>query len=348
MAVNQQIQSYTTKRILIIGISLILLFTLILAGMAMGSTRIGGNEIISSLLGGGKQISRQILFNIRLPRLLSAIIAGLALSVSGSVIQTVIRNPLGSPYTLGLSAASAFGAAFAIVIIGAFTPGTSALSGSPYLITLSAFIFGMLCAFLITVFARWKGATPQTLVMAGIILGSLFSSATSLLQYVSSDVELSSVISWMFGDLGKATWEKTIIQTTITLPVLLYFIFNAFNYNSLNAGDEVAASLGVKVNRLRMVSVMLASLCAAVTVAFFGIIAFVGLVVPHITRWIVGYNERFVLVCSAIFGGIFLLLSDIISRTIIAPIVIPVGILTSFIGAPFFIFLLVRNIQKSS
>jgi len=327
-----------------------LLLILGLWGISMGSSALSFLEVIKSISGQGDEVVSQVVFNIRLPRVLAAVMTGAALSVAGAVIQTVIRNPLGSPFTLGLSAASAFGAAFAIVVGGALgtqvSGGWAGMSDFPWIITLSAFIFGMLCAFLISGFARWRGATPEILVMAGIILTSLFQSGTSLLQYLSTDVELASVISWMFGDMAKATWNKVFIQFVVVLPAIVFFVLNAFNFNALNAGDEVAKSLGVNVDRLRLVAVMVASLCAAVATAFFGIIAFVGLVVPHLTRWMVGYNDRVVLVGSTLLGGAFLLLADIASRTVVAPIVIPVGIVTSFVGAPFFLFLLIRKVRK--
>ncbi len=345
MNLDNQLQKHNIKKILAILIALAVLVFLMISGAALGSSSLSIHEVVNTLFGKGTELSNQVVLNIRFPRVIAAVLGGLALSASGSAIQTVIRNPLGSPYTLGFSAAAAFGAALIIVIIGAGT--LTNVQHKPYIITISAFIFSMLCALLITGFARWKGTAPVTLVMAGIILTSLFSSATSLLQYVSSETELASIVSWMFGDLGKATWNKCMIQLLLTIPPYLFFIYNAWNYNALNAGDESASSLGIKVNKLRLFTVLLAALCASVTVAFYGIIAFVGLVVPHITRWLIGNNEQFVIFASGIIGAIFLLLSDIAARTIAAPIVIPVGIITSFIGAPFFLILLIRRTKKA-
>ncbi|MGM0375631.1 MAG: FecCD family ABC transporter permease [Bacteroidota bacterium] len=338
------------KNILFPVVMIVFLMALAVWGISEGSSALSVQEVLKTISGKGSEVARQVVFHIRLPRVLAAILTGAALSVAGAVIQTVIRNPLGSPFTLGLSAASAFGAAFAIVVGGALgtqMAGTWAgISEMPWVVTLSAFVFGMLCAFLIAGFARWRGATPEILVMAGIILTSLFQSGTSLLQYISTDVELASVVSWMFGDLAKATWNKVLIQVIIVGPAVGFFVLNAFNFNALNAGDEVAKSLGVNVDRLRLIAVVIASLCAAVATAFFGIIAFVGLVVPHLTRWLVGHNDRVVLIGSTLLGGAFLLLADIVSRTVVAPVVIPVGIVTSFVGAPFFLFLLVRKVRK--
>ncbi|WP_291861325.1 iron ABC transporter permease [Marinilabilia sp.] len=348
---RRQLRNHRYRRTLFLILSVLSLLILMVWGISMGSSLLSLADVGDTLTGGGSEIVKQVVFQIRMPRVLAAFATGAALSVSGAVIQTVIRNPLGSPFTLGLSAASAFGAAFAIVVLGAVGAGASARFGNlaqmPWVITLSAFLFGLICALLITGFARWRGATPEILVMAGIILTSLFQSGTSLLQYISTDVELASVISWMFGDMAKATWDKVVIQFVVLVPAVLYFVLNAFSFNALSTGDEVAKSLGVNVERLRLFAVVVASLCAAVATAFFGIIAFVGLVVPHVTRWLVGYNDRIVLVGSVVLGGAFLLLADIISRTIMAPVVIPVGIVTSFVGAPFFLFLIIRKVRKS-
>lgn len=336
------------KRSIILTGAAIALLLLMVAALSIGSSGISLRQMGLSVLSDEDVAVRQILFNIRFPRVLAAVLAGAALSVSGAVIQTVIRNPLGSPYTLGLSASSMFGAALAIVALGYMAQMGMAqnLQHNPYIVTASAFVFGLLCALLITGFARWRGATPETLVMAGIILSALFGSATSLMQYVSNDVELAAIVSWMFGDLGKATTQNTYIVLFVVLPSMAYFLANTFNLSTLNAGDEVATSLGVKVNRLRMITVMVASLVTAVTVAFYGVIAFVGLIIPHVTRKLVGFNERPVIIGSAIFGALFLLASDLLARTLLAPVVIPVGIITSFVGAPFFLYLLFNRIKK--
>lgn len=348
---GQQLKNYRVRQFLLVTLAILLLLIISIWGIWEGSAQLSAEKLFKVLTGKGDAISNQVVFYIRMPRVMAAIATGAGLSISGAVIQTVIRNPLGSPFTLGLSAASAFGAALAIVVFGAIGANagledSGVMFDVPWLVTLSAFLFGLLGAVLITGFARWRGATPEILVMAGIILTSLFQSGTSLLQYVSTDVELASVISWMFGDMAKASWPKVGVQFLVLIPAMAFFVYNSFNFNALSAGDDVAGSLGVNVNRLRLIAVMVASLCAAVATAFFGIIAFVGLIIPHVTRWLVGYNDRIVLITSAILGGVFLLMADILSRTVVAPVVIPVGIVTSFVGAPFFLFLLITRVGK--
>jgi iron complex transport system permease protein len=156
-------------------------------------------------------------------------------------------------------------------------------------------------------------------------------------------VQLASIIFWTFGDLGRVSWDEFYILVIVIIPGLIFFIYNRWNISAMNSGDETANSLGVNVEKLRIQMMLVASLTTAVSVSFFGIIAFVGLVVPHIVRRLVGNDERFLIPASALFGGSFLLISDIIARTIISPIVLPVGILTSFIGAPLFIYLLIKG-----
>ena len=189
---GEALQRSRLKHFLFLLFLVLLLLVFALWGISQGSSSLSFSEVLNTLSGQGSQVARQVVINIRLPRVLAAIVTGAALSVSGAVIQTVIRNPLGSPFTLGLSAASAFGAAFAIVVAGALGAQMSGvwsgISEIPWIVTLSAFVFGMLCALLIAGFARWRGATPEILVMAGIILTSLFQSGTSLLQYISTDV----------------------------------------------------------------------------------------------------------------------------------------------------------------
>ncbi len=343
--------SYTRKKLLFITITILLLIFFILVGITFGSVRITIGDIFSVLFGQSNEVNSQIILNIRLPRVLSAVIAGMALSVSGAAMQSILRNPLGSPFTLGISNAAAFGAAFAVIVFGAGSMHSNAsdsvIFNNPYIITISAFFWSLVSTFIILLMAKFKGATPETIILTGIVVGSLFIAATTGLQYFADDIELASIVFWTFGDIGRATWTDFIILLIVIIPAFLFFLKNRWNYNSLDSGDETAKSLGVNVERVRIWGMIVASLATSFAVSFFGIIAFVGLVVPHIVRRIIGSDERFLIPASAVFGGMFLLLSDTIARTIISPIVLPVGILTSFIGAPLFIFLLLKGKGRS-
>ncbi len=348
--VKKAYKSYTRRKLLFISATTILLIILILVGITLGSANISFRNVIQSVFSESAYVNQQIILNIRLPRVLSAILCGISLSVSGAAMQSILRNPLGSPFTLGISNAAAFGAAFAVIIFSAGSMQSSStdsvLINNPYIITISAFFWSMVSTMLIIFVARIRGATPENMILTGIIAGSLFLALTTGLQYMANDVELAAIVFWTFGDLGRASWKEFYILLIVLIPVISYFFYNRWNYNVLDSGDEPAKSMGINVGRIRLWGMILASLATAVTVSFFGIIAFVGLVVPHIVRRLIGGDERFLIPGSAIFGGAFLLLSDIVARIVISPVVIPVGIITSVIGAPIFIFLLLKGIGK--
>ncbi len=347
---EKQYSRHIGRKHTLIAILLILLVISAIAGMVLGSAEVGWKAMVETLGSQASAIEQQIIVNIRLPRILSAIITGAALAVSGAAMQSILKNPLGSPFTLGISNAAAFGAAFAVIILGAGTTQSGSANpvilNNPYAVTASAFLWSLVSTGIIFLLARYKGATPEVMILTGIILGSLFSAGMTALQYFGDDIEISTVVFWTFGDIGRASWRDFNILLLVVIAAMVIFIRNRWNYNALDAGDEVAKSLGVNVERTRLVGMVTASLATAIAVSFFGIIAFVGLVVPHIVRRLIGGDERYLIPASAIFGGVFLLVSDIVARTIVAPVVLPVGILTSFLGAPLFLYLLIKGIGK--
>ena len=340
-------EEYVSKKMLFIVISVLLLFLFTIVSISLGSADIGIKDILGSFTGNSPDWKSQIIWKIRVPRVLSAILAGLGLAVAGASMQSILRNPLGSPFTLGISQAAAFGAAFAVIVLGAGMTYSSSsdavIINNPYLITITAFGFSLLSTVAILMLSKLRDATPETMVLAGIALGSLFTAGMTSLQYFASDVELASVIFWTFGDLGKATWRDFFILAAVVIPTMMYFIKKSWDFNALDGGDETAKSLGVNVEKVRVKGMLAASLVTALIVSFFGIIGFVGLVVPHIVRKIIGGNERFLIPASALFGGVFLLASDTAARTAISPVILPVGILTSFLGAPLFLYLLIKG-----
>lgn len=348
--VSRSYVKYTHRKTLFIIFCLLILVLALFTGISLGAADISISDSFIYLFSSEDHVKHQIILHIRLPRVIAAILCGMALSVSGTAMQSILRNPLGSPFTLGISNAAAFGAAFAVVIFGAGSMQSSAndsvLINNPYIITISAFFWGLVSAVLILLVAKARGATPENMILTGIIAGSLFIALTTGLQYVADEVQLAAIVFWTFGDLGRASWQEVWIMTAIVVPVISYFMAYRMSFNILDSGDEPAKSLGVNVNRLRTSGMILASLATAAAVSFFGIIAFVGLVVPHIVRRIIGSDERFLIPATAIFGAAFLLMSDIIARTILSPVVIPVGIITSIIGAPLFIFLLIKGIGR--
>jgi len=278
---------------------------------------------------------------------LAAVVAGAGLSVAGCVMQNILRNPLASPFTLGVSQGAAFGAAVGIVAMGAGSTQSTAtdavLINNPYLVTLSSFWAAMAATLVILLLSRYKGVSPEAMVLAGGALGSFFSACTIILQYFASDVQVASIVFWTFGDIGRASWRDFIIMAVVTAAAQFYFMLNRWNYNALDSGEETAWGLGVNVEKIRLCSMSLASLVSAVAVSFLGIIGFIGLIGPHMMRRLLGGDHRFLIPASSVVGGLLLLASDTLARTVIAPVVLPVGAITSFLGAPLFLYLLFRG-----
>lgn len=345
--IQREYEKYVKKRETFLIVTIISILIFILIGLSLGPIQTTIFDIFFVLFGQTSGNLGAIVWNLRMPRVLSALLAGMALALSGVAMQSILRNPLGSPFTLGISQAAVFGVSFAVIILGAGSVHSSSsdavLINNPYIVTLCAFGMCLISTFVILLLVKFKNAKPETLILMGVILGSLFSALTTAIQYFGDDVQVASIVFWTFGDLSRATWSDFILLAIINLPAGIYFMKNAWNYNVLNSGDETAESLGVNTERIRIVGMIVASLTVSVVVAFFGIIAFVGLVVPHIVRRIIGGDERHLIPASCLFGGLFLLISDTIARTIISPLVLPVGVLTSFLGAPLFIYLLLKK-----
>ncbi len=287
------------------------------------------------------------IWNIRMVRIFGALIAGAGLAVAGTVMQCILRNPLASPFTLGISSASAFGASFAIIFLGAGSSLTNVVSiNNPYITTVCAFVFSLLATGLILLLTKITRVSPETMILAGVAISVMFSAGLSFMQYIATDSQLGNIVAWTFGDLGKATWSWNTIILLVFLPVVLYFFYKRWDYNALDAGEDTAKGLGVNTSRERIVGMLLTSILSAVIVSFFGIIAFIGLLGPHIARMIIGSDHRYLIPLSIILGAIILLVADGVGQVILYPSVIPVGIITSLLGGPLFIYLLVRRYRK--
>lgn len=342
-----QYKKYRTRNLRFIFLMSALLIIIGIFALLAGSHRTGWQEISDLLWGRSTETNRQIIFNIRLPRILAAVITGILLSTAGAIMQILLRNPLASPYTLGISNAAAFGASFGIVFLGA---GSGIVRSSdlfmitnPYTITISAFLGSLLGLAIILIIVKIRQASVETIILSGVVINSLFGAGIAVMQYAANNVQLASIVFWNFGDLGRSDWNKLFFLIVVLIPSLIYFHKKRWDYKVLGSGDDYARSMGVYPQRTRTVGMVITSLCTAVAVSFFGVIAFVGLVVPHIVRKFIGDNEEFLIPGSAVFGGMFLLLCDTVARTILSPIILPVGILTSFMGVPLFLFLLTRK-----
>jgi len=288
----------------------------------------------------GPKKNQTIILLVRLPRVVLAIIAGTGLAASGATMQGVLRNPLVSPFTLGISAAAGFGAALAIALgIGIFIPYEG------YKVA-NAFIFSMLAVLAVYGIARLRGITPETVILAGIAINFFFSGMLSLVQYIAPEHEaVRAVVSWLLGArLIDANWESVLIMLPIVLVTIVLMMRYSWDMNVMGLGEEVATSLGVNSRRVLVICMALGALATAIIISFTGIIGFIGLVSPHIARMIIGSDHRFLLPCSIVLGACLLLCSDTLARLVLfAHSEVPVGIVTSLIGFPFFLYVLLSR-----
>ena len=333
------------KRLFLI-LMFILTVVIALAAITCGSSGLSIGEVIRTLLGQGQEKSKIIVFNLRLPRTATAIVAGLGLAVVGCVMQSVLQNPLASSSTLGVSQGAAFGAAFAIIVLDAGLQSQT-LDGvaimNPYTTSLCAFVCSMLTTMVVLGLSRLKKVTPQMLILSGVALSSLFSGGTTLLQYFADDVKVAAVVFWTFGSLSSTSWREILIMAIVVVLALIYFLFNRWNYNALQSGEATAKGLGVNTDRLLLGSMVVCSLTSSVIVSYIGIINFIGLVAPHLMRRVVGSDYRYLLPASALMGSCLLLLSDTVARLAVQPIILPIGAITSFLGAPLFLYLIFKG-----
>lgn len=334
------------KWIFLILLALCVLF-LSLFAICVGSSGLTVQQVFRTLVGQGDAQTNIILFNIRMPRVLTALVAGIGLAGVGCVMQALLKNPLASASTLGIAQGAAFGASFAIIVLGAGVQNQT-LNGitisNPYTISLCAFISAMISTFMVLGLSQFRKVTPESMILSGVALSTMFAGATTLLQYFAADVKVAAVVFWTFGDLGRTGWKEILIMSAVVTTSMLFFLWNRWNLNALQHGEETAKGLGVHVKRLRMTGMFVGSLTAATIVSYVGIINFVGLIAPHLIRKFVGNDYRYLLPASAMTGALLLLASDILARLAVSPIILPIGAITSFLGAPLFLYLLFKGV----
>lgn len=285
----------------------------------------------------------EIVWNLRLPRVLMGAVIGILLSMCGVVMQATVQNPLADPYILGISSGASLGATFSIMIgAAAVFTGVLASMGTAFW----AF-FGALGAMaLVLILARMGGGriTSAKLVLAGCVVGSLCSAFTNMMIYIGKDAEnMKTVTYWLLGSMVSARWAKLLLPGALMAAGLVFFLTQLRTMNTLLLGDEAAITLGVDLSKRRRVYMVVTSLLSAVAVCTCGIVGFVGLMIPHIVRGFAGSDHRFLLPLAALSGGIFLIWADVVARILIPNSEIPLGVITSAIGAPIFVYMMVRK-----
>lgn len=327
------------RRLLLLAISILTLLCF-LADLSLGQAHYSPTQVLAALWDSQAPLSVQvILWDIRLPVALTALVVGASLSVAGVQMQTVLGNPLASPFTLGLSAAASFGAALGLILGISILPA-SAVS---FAIPANAFLVSMLAALFIYRLSQKRGITTEMIVLLGTTLVFTFTALLEALQYVAPDQALSAVVFWTMGSLSRSNWLKLAIMSGVLLTVSLIFARNAWALTALRLGEARASSLGIPVAHLRLKGILLGSLLASVCVSFVGTIGFVGLVGPHIARLLVGEDQRFLLPASALCGACMLSAASVLSKTLVQGQALPIGIVTSLVGVPLFFILILRT-----
>ena len=331
------------KIMILIGLTALLCLSFAV-DLAWGPARYGLGEVVAALFNPSSvspQV-RTVVWDIRMPVAVMAIVVGAALSVAGAQMQTILANPLASPFTLGISAAASFGAALGIVTSIALVPVAAGM-----LVPVNAFIVALAATLFIHFVSQLRGVSVQTVVLLGIALVFSFNALLAFLQYLASEQALSAVVFWTMGSLTKATWPKIWVTLAVLVLALPLFARNAWALTAIRLGEDKAASFGINVRRIRLETMLIISLLSAVPVSFVGTIGFVGLVGPHIARMILGEDQRFFLPGSILSGALLLSVTSIVSKSIVPGVVFPIGIITALVGVPFFFSLIISNRSRS-
>lgn len=339
-----QYRALSAKRVLILAGLLAALCLSVAVDMALGPARYTLSQVLSAMFS-PESVSNQIrvvIWDIRMPIALMAVTVGACLSLAGAQMQTILANPLASPFTLGISAAAGFGAALALVGGVAVFP-----VAIEFMVPINAFLMAMLASLFIYGVSTMRGVTVETIVLLGIALVFTFNALLSLLEYLASEQALAAVVFWTMGSLTKATWMKVGVTAAVLVVCVPLFARRAWALTALRLGDDKAASLGVNVRRLRLETMMLVSLLAAIPVSFVGTIGFIGLVGPHIARMLVGEDQRYFLPGSVICGALLLSVTSVVSKMLIPGAILPIGVITALVGVPFFFSLIFTNRRRA-
>ena len=335
--------SFNSKFILLSPIILILLFVVSIISLSNGAVSTSYQDIFSYIFGfllntnDIDPIKEKVITNIRIPRIILSILVGASLAVSGAALQGIFKNPMADPGIIGVSSGAAVGAVFVISI--------GMASYSLLMLPIFSFIGGLSAAFLVFIISRLaSSSTSSSFILSGLAVSTFLNSVISLIILSSKKFgELTSILNWLAGGFQDTRWEHVYMTFPIVLAALPVLIIYSNRINILSLSDDSAKSLGLNVNKDKLIILIIATLITSISVAVSGILAFVGIMIPHITRLIVGPDNRVVIPVSALIGSLFILSGDLLARTVMLPNEIRLGVITSFIGAPYFIFLLIKQ-----
>ena len=334
----------TTKRIGFIAVCAVACLLLSIYAATVGSYPISPGDVFNSILDAilGRTPEDygiyHIVVNLRMPAIVTALVCGFGLAIAGVCMQSMLRNPLADPYTMGISSGAGFGAALAMIL------GIEIIGGAGTVA--NAFVFAILPAMVILFLSKFRNATPTMMILCGIALMYLFNAATQLFMLIADPEDLSAVYKWMIGSVDGTSMDEAVIVLIVAILGTIYVQYMSNQLNLMGLGDESAKTLGVDVERKRLILLIVVTLVAATVVSFTGIIGFIGLVAPHMVRAIIGTDNKYLIPASGFFGAFLLLLSHLVAMTIAQPTVLPVGVITSCIGGPLFLFLILRNSKE--
>ncbi|ALL39055.1 FecCD family ABC transporter permease [Serratia marcescens] len=333
-------QHILRHRLLMMGVLALAILGSLLLDFTMGPSGLSLSSLWQTLLdpAAADAGTRVIVWDIRLPYALMAVVVGFALGLAGAEMQTILNNPLASPFTLGVSSAAAFGAALAIVL-GIGIPGIP----DQWFISANAFIFALFAALMLDGITRWTRVATSGVVLFGIALVFTFNALVSMMQFIASEDTLQGLVFWTMGSLARASWDKLGILFAVFAVLLPLSMMSSWKLTALRLGEDRAVSFGIDVRRLRLTTLLRISMLSALAVAFVGPIGFIGLVAPHIARMIFGEDHRFYLPASALIGALVLSMASVASKNLVPGVIIPVGIVTSLVGVPFFLSIILRH-----
>lgn len=332
-------------RLVILAALVVLCTAALVLDMITGPSSMTAAEVLAGLTAPDSvsAAQRTIIWEVRLPYALMAMLVGAALSLAGAEMQAILNNPLASPFTLGVSSAASFGAALAIVL-GISLPFVP----SEWMVSLNAFGFALGSVLLLQLMARLRSTSVETMVLLGIALVFVFNALVAFVQFASSQAALQQLVFWSMGSLSRANWQNVGMLAVVLAVVAPFSLTSAGKLTALRLGEDRARSFGINVGRLRFLSLLRVSILAATSVAFVGTIGFIGLVGPHIARLMLGEDHRFLLPASMLTGALIMALASAASKVLVPGVLLPVGIVTSIVGVPVFLLLIFWQPGRSS